>query len=429
MKVKHYCLVFLFFFIFSCDKSETILESPEVLTKEVEGISSSSAIVKGEILKLGDFDIIDHGFVLSKKSEPTLNDIKIQLGSINNIGVFQSEVNNLESNTSYFVRSFTQFDVDKTKYGNELMFSTSESNVWIDQTNYPGGHLSRAVSFVVDDELFIGTGLHDSFVNSFYKYNSKIGSWGLISSLPSNPRAEGIGFSVGDYGYVGLGYQCVGSGLCSFQYYNDLWRYDPASNSWQEMSSFPGTPRAFATSFVIGDKAYITGGSSSGDNDLWEYNTLTDSWAKKTDYPGSCFSRGISFSLNGKGYVGFGWSSGTCNDFWEYDPITDTWTQKDNFPGEPRYSAYAFSYMNKGYLGSGVNQQRSNSDYLTDLWEYSQSDDQWTKLNTEYPGKGRINMISEVLDNRIFIGLGGNSTLGGPGNRFDDIWEYIPEQN
>jgi len=174
-----------------------------------------------------------------------------------------------------------------------------KKDIWTQKAKFPGKYLEGAVSFVIDSKLFVGTGLEDDFVNYFYVYNNEDDSWKAVASLASSPRAEAISFSIGKYGYVGLGISCAGLGICTYNYYNDLWRYNPEDNSWKKMTDFPGSPRASATCFVINDKAYITGGSSYDDNDLWEYNPSTDTWTKKASYPGACISRTISFSLNG----------------------------------------------------------------------------------------------------------------------------------
>jgi N-acetylneuraminic acid mutarotase len=309
---------------------------------------------------------------------------------------------------------------------NEEILEVPETNKWIEKAKFSGGYLSDAVSFIIDDKLFVGTGVHDNYVNYFYVYNYEDNSWGAITSLPSDPRANAISFSIGKYGYVGLGTSCIGSGICTHYYYNDLWRYNPENEGWTRMADFPGTARAFSTCFVIDDKAYVTGGSKLGDNDLWEYNSSTDAWTKKTDYPGGCSSRAVSFSLNNKGYVGFGWSDGACKDFWEYDPLKDTWIENAQFPGEARYGAVAFSFMGKGYLACGINQDFNGYNYLTDFWEYDYINDSWIQINTNYPGEGRINMIAGVIENKIIMGLGAGKEGGG--NRVDDIWEYTPEQ-
>jgi len=308
----------------------------------------------------------------------------------------------------------------------EPVVEPTETNTWTEKAKFPGGPLSAAVSFSIGNKLYVGTGTHNTFEENFFVYNNNDNSWKPIKSLPSNARANAISFSIGNYGYVGLGYGCIGERLCTTEYYNDLWRYDPEKNNWAKMNDFPGTARASSTCFVINDKAYVTGGSTYGDNDLWEYNSSTNVWTKKADYPGGCSSRSASFSIDNKGYVGFGWWGYTCKDFWEYDPQTDTWLEKAEFPGEARFGAVALSLNGKGYLSTGVN-QGTTKNYLTDLWKYDPVNDGWTQINTDYPGEGRLEMIAGVISNKIIIGLGTNDTTGGPFDRFDDVWEYIPE--
>lgn len=311
-----------------------------------------------------------------------------------------------------------------------------ETNFWISKAKFPAGSLTESVSFTIGKNLYVGTGLNgnvnadlnNNYINKFYVYNIDEDAWKEIASLPSDKRSSAISFSIGSYGYVGLGINCLGSGNCAYSSFNDLWRYDPANDSWDKMADFPGAHSGYETAFVIGDMAYIVDGQSIGDNDTWEYNTISNEWNKKSSYPGLCSSRAVSFSLDGLGYVGFGWGGGsfTCDEFWEYDPIGDTWIQKQDFPGKARYDASAFSMMGKGYLACGVYQESSDQKYLNDIWVYDNVNDRWTQINTSYPGKGRVNLIGGVIENRLILGLGSDNSFGRPYYGFDDVWEYLP---
>lgn len=75
-----------------------------------------------------------------------------------------------------------------------------------------------------------------------------------------------------------MGY-LLGGGATNIDIYynllNDAWMYNPISNSWSQLEDFPGKPRAGATVFVIGNKAYFgTGRSNPGGllNDFWEFD-------------------------------------------------------------------------------------------------------------------------------------------------------------
>lgn len=439
MKALKITFSLIILLIISCNKenndsagSETIMEKPGILTAEVENIYSNYAMAYGNILRLGDYEILNHGFVLSKHNQPTIHDNIISFGPTTYTGRYGGKIENLDPNTDYYLCAFLEYEIDSFIYGNIKSFKTLAVNSWIERTAFQGSYLKAAVSFVIGDKLYVGTGIHDQYMNSFYEYNYKTDSWRKISRFPSDPRADAIAFTIGNYGYVGLGSTCYGEGVCIPYDHNDLWRYNPQDDTWRRMAYFQGTARANSTCFVIGDKAYVTGGSFVEDYDLWEYNASTNQWTKKTDYPGNCISRGISFTLNGKGYVGFGWSDGTCSDFWEYDPVSDIWTAKASFPGIPRYNASACTFMNKGLMIGGFFQDIETIQtiqYFKELWVYNYENNTWTELDTQYPGKGNNNMIIGVVNNRLFVGLGTDIILDGPYNRFDDFWEYIPELN
>ena len=98
---------------------------------------------------------------------------------------------------------------------NEEILEVPQTNIWTEKAKFPGGHLSNAVSFVIDDKLFVGTGINDNFVNYFYVFNYTDDSWKAIASLPSYQRSDAIAFTIGKYGYVGLGMSCIGSGFCT----------------------------------------------------------------------------------------------------------------------------------------------------------------------------------------------------------------------
>ena len=55
-------------------------------------------------------------------------------------------------------------------------------------------------------------------------------------------------FVINDTAYVGIN----GS--------RDIWKYDQAGDNWVQLDSFPGNKRYGGFSFVINNKAYISGG-------------------------------------------------------------------------------------------------------------------------------------------------------------------------
>ncbi len=208
-------------------------------------------------------------------------------------------------------------------------------------------------------------------------------------------------FTIGEKGYA----------IDMFEH--KLYEYDPVANSWSEKaevpeSDNPGYSRRAAVVMVISNKAYAGLGwniNSTTFFDWWEYDPATDKWTRKADCP---FNLGVGFAVNGKGYVQ---RTGT-KEVYEYDPVADTWTQKQDFGGGEFINYWGhstgFAVQDKGYLAAGNGG--------SELWQYDPSSDTWTQ-KTDFPGEGRNNPTSFVINDKAYVGIGGQA----------DLWEYDPQ--
>jgi N-acetylneuraminic acid mutarotase len=252
------------------------------------------------------------------------------------------------------------------------------------------------------------------------------GAWTPRTSLPDSGRDLAISFSIGNYGYAGLGeFNDFG-----WTYLNDFWQFDPSTNLWTRKADFPGNARVGATTFVIGNYAYvITGGEINQGYDLvtecWQYNSITDTWIQKNDFPGISRYGAVGFAIGNKGYLGTGYDTlpaltPALKDFWEYDTTTDTWTQKNNFGGIARYGASGFAVRGKGYVCFGQDSGNNNFRSANDMWEYDTGTDLWTqKSNNPIDSFGFASGF--VIGNSIYVGTGQQL----PNDKlFDEFWQY-----
>jgi hypothetical protein len=232
--------------------------------------------------------------------------------------------------------------------------------------------------------------------------------WTQRQTLPAMPRTFATGFTVSNTIYVMCGYDANST------LFNDVWAYDPATDTWSQKGNFPGGNRSASTAFTIGNKAYM-GTGTDGNNylhDFWEYEPTTDVWTQKADFPGNEREEAVSFSIDSKGYLGTGqtFTAGpnssfttTYNDFFEYDPATDSWSLKDSFPGAPRAYAIGAVVGNKGYIGLGGNNDQTIS--YTDFYEYDPVTDNWTS-KASMGGSGRADAGVFANGNNIYV-IGG----------------------
>lgn len=238
--------------------------------------------------------------------------------------------------------------------------------------------------------------------------------WTQKASLPGSSRHSSIGFSIGQYGYIGTGYS---NGVCL----NDLWRYDPVSNSWSQMATLPGVGRYGASSFVINNQGYVGVGQTTSIalTDFYKYDPVTNQWTSIANFIGLPIYTAVSFALNGLGYVATGYAP-ISNYVYQYNPGTNTWQQRANFSGIARQSAASFVVHDTAYVTTGYDGMSA----LNDFWRFNQLSDTWTQLQS-IPGNPRYGAIGLTVNNNGIITNGGDVA----GNYYTDCYQYMPAIN
>jgi len=261
-------------------------------------------------------------------------------------------------------------------------------------------------------------------------------------------RNASVGFSFGGFGYVGLGASNP-----------DFWRYDPQDNSWSRVADFPGPPRWGASSFVIGECAYVGGGTDASGYlpDFWKYDIMNNTWEQISNFPVS-ISGATGLSTEEKGYIV---TRNNTNNFWTYDPVSDVWSQMPDLntitSGAKGISDAGFALNNKLYIFAS-----GNSTGLHQLYEFDLNSSLWTRkadmvdwgiktgaIGFSFKDKGYISVagnfyeydpannswknvavlpgnrsegVAFVIKDQIYWGAGINST----GSSYHDFWEYDP---
>lgn len=100
-----------------------------VETGSVRGIEWNKAEVTGNLLSLGNVSTVtQYGHVWSNKPGPTTANLRSEFGSTDKLSPFTTTINDLEPNTTYYVRAYA--DNEKgTAYGEEITFTTSPKAV------------------------------------------------------------------------------------------------------------------------------------------------------------------------------------------------------------------------------------------------------------------------------------------------------------
>jgi gliding motility-associated-like protein len=237
------------------------------------------------------------------------------------------------------------------------------TDVWTKKTNLPVVIYSSA-SFVLDGEGYVVCGNNGSvFYNSVFRYNPYTDVWETLNQFPGAKRMACIGFVVNNTAFVCGGY-FGGGGVTG-----ETWQYNKSNDSWIQKTSIPGPPRNHPSFFVINDTAYVGLACDAYGNqyydDMYRYNPALDSWTPIAVFPSKRFAT-AGYSINGMGYIACGHgANGFFTDLFEYNPTKNEWKEMCVFGGGKRSHVLSLAVNGKAYVGCGTYPLGS---FLNDFW-------------------------------------------------------------
>ncbi|WP_017733703.1 Kelch repeat-containing protein [Nafulsella turpanensis] len=255
---------------------------------------------------------------------------------------------------------------------------------WERIAEFPNGYEPNGqAGFVIGDRVFVGLGSVTTHpVQDFYELNPKTFELVKKNNFPGTTRMGPFSFSYNGKGYIAGGFYGYYGG-----YGTDFWRYEPGSDSWEQLPDFPGEGRGYGVTFQIGAKAYVGLGRNNTTGklkDFWEYDFATETWTQLEDFPGAGREGAGFFVIDGKGYVfGGQTSNGLSNDLWEFNPSGKTWTRKaDAEDIAPRAHMVSFSINNKGYIAAGWDYE--DLPMPRETFRYDPATDSWDRRSNFY---------------------------------------------
>lgn len=301
-------------------------------------------------------------------------------------------------------------------------WAAAQYNTWTKLNDVGMGKRERATAFSIGGLGYLCGGLDTAEVihKDLWAYDPQTDAWTQKADLPGSGRRDAISFVVNNFAFVGSGMDSISGPTGNTL--KDFWRYNPTSNSWTAIADFPGAGGEgvyFATGFAVGGKGYLCGGKTGPNlysSQLWEYKPGNNQWIQRASFPGGVRYQMSSFVVGSKAYVGMGTDQNIFKkDMYCYDPGANTWQTIAPFPGYERGAASTFTLEGRGFVCLG-----NNGGLLSDLIEYNPESDTWT-LRAAFGGSERKSAVSFVIDNKAYVGTG-----KGYSGKKDSWYVYAP---
>lgn len=199
-------------------------------------------------------------------------------------------------------KAYAGFGNNNTNTFKDFYVYNDTTDVWTPVAVFPGASRFHAFYFALNGKGYIGAGSvgypNYNFVNDMWEYDPLADSWTQKANFPGLPRFQLGFFSINNIGYAGMG-EIVTNGVIS-NCYNDFYAYNPIANTWTTKSSYPITAGAgIQGGFSIGQKGYTGCGynlQTGNLNSFYEYTPdsttgIDDAAALPIDlkiYPNPC---------------------------------------------------------------------------------------------------------------------------------------------
>ena len=227
-------------------------------------------------------------------------------------------------------------------------------------------------------------------------------------------------------------------------YFNDIWAYTPATNTWarlQPAGILP--PGRFGHSMIYDPAARkllvfggVLGTTGQPANDLWAYSFQANAWTRLHP-PGAAPAARVYPSMvydpvTRQAILFGGWTgTNAFADTWTYDPATSTWRKlRTTGSPQPRWGASMVldSATGKLILFGGLFGSYDGSNRLNDTWQYDPATNTWKNLSPAGPlppARGYASMVYDSAAGKVLLSAG----FAGSQGLLADTWEYDPSAN
>ena len=257
--------------------------------------------------------------------------------------------------------------------------------------------------------VFGGRDASGAYLNDLWQYDPQTDTWTNIGTTPLKPRVNPSVIAYNGALYIGLGF-AKGSIYDRANNLQDWWRWDPATHKWDSLAAYPTKTTNEATTFVVNDRIYAIYGASDGfSREIHYYEPKNNTWTSVPDNYHRALSSfgGVGAMYQGKTYFGLGFNIHPITQWYTMDLPSDKWTKLGGMPGKGRsFSACGVSnryiYVFGGRYFAG---EYTGGEVFADIWRYDPEDDSWARAGLMPCGKAE-NLIAFAVNGKVYFGLG-----------------------
>ncbi len=272
--------------------------------------------------------------------------------------------------------------------------------------------VASATVFVADGKAYVFGGRlqNGTTVNNLWEYNPTTDTWTALGAAPLEPRVNAVAYTVNDSVYIGLGYIKSGSVYTDSSYLRDFWLFVPSTGTWTRLEDYPYSHTNGCAAYCINRQLYIGAGyNASVSHKFYIFDLQTRSWKANVfaRHPDPCTFAHCSGQVANRCFIGTGFNPHSYNTWFEFIPSDGTYHQRQSLPTKGRDCATATATDEYIYVIGG---QRFGGTLTTlraydDVLRYSPATDSWQYCG-KIPDGGTLKMISFTINNEVYFGLG-----------------------
>jgi hypothetical protein len=438
--MKKLFLVIIYSILYSCIEKEPEIKDklPEINISTAYPLNNTEIDITGNLLSEELKNEVEYGIVWSQKNNPTINDQKKIINSINRGTRFSTRISDLKQGDKLYFKAFVKNKEGLINYSNEIEVKVEFRKEWrrlgdvpIEEGQFTGvaakldGVQLTFLRLNQNNEWEQFKHYNGLWYDPFYTWQKEKFGFPQVS-----PRQEPLFFNLNlskentsPTAFMGGGYTISPTAANQKNYLKDFyWVYGP--QNYLQPLPFADGPIAH---FSLNRNEYLL--EETNPDNFWSYFSIEDFIPKKS-FPkiGNNYDF-LGVATSTKGYILAQNKNEKEVQIFEYEPIGDSWTKKANFPGQGRLEGTAFTYKNKIYYGLG--RTTSPIKGLSDIWEYNPIIDTWQYFGN-YPGGGNIKVVAADLGDYavLFCGYQVRASNVGAEKYFNinDTWMFMPDK-